>query len=1620
MIKPLLRTIPSVSGNISLYCDLTDFFKTSKKNVIECYSRNARLVPLSNELSHKKIEIGLLDSTYEFDLRKFYFCYSNYFFKSLYSFSEINYGIYSLDNPIKDRDEDFEFGVRRVSPDLHNGNTFAFYAPFYAESENDIPDYFDIRIKLNNKTRSIEKHLKVFINNDNSSYRYNYLNVYIHKYFKSMDSNVIICHTKENKATYYGVSLINGGFCKVTDNIVGKNYAKQMGIGKFDENLILGFERNKICIRQIMPISFCFNLDDILSEEEKKTYKYATLTITGSWYKDDKELSLYDFSTDYSLFTQDYYGFDENEIFGYVKSKQNIMNFGHPSLFEASVEENKFFNVIKNNTFRWKLKYSDDIHPYVTNLSVAFSLNCGSLTKYGDFPSNTTPVNCFCDTENNLVLPEANSTNEDSLYAKHPKTVDMYKKSLLLNSSNWFTAKNNTEWYEKIRIKKSAQIYEHYGEWYKEGDESLIYIEKSEDLRYVDNDTISQVVPLNIPDKVYVKLTDEEYADILENIDSIGNNFYLYLKHTIFDDESLWSNVQDDKAYFKGILYDFSRIWRKYPKLQHLDKFGVFISPIFNYIHKDNLELVSTVKWTINTKESSVSPNAFISSDITEMLTGKPLEEVKSLFINEKGVSKQRNEVIHDAMFVKNISNDHDERYIDFNELGYDVNVLNRYWRLDDILRIYPELSEIIERTYSMKIIQGFELIQSQYFSQLLRTDSKIMLEKHKHGKAKWIFDNLYFSTKTNTYKVRYDKHTFKDITKNALNSYDVSLFMKIDFISNSDLRSIAGDVDLSQLSELDCYEFNPIYVKSNETVATNLFTKVSKYDNRYGAYIPYNLIKNDLDMLYVDIYNMMNTGVGFDDSWLLDENEDLYYIDAYCKFLNMQHLSAYLTETIRDENKSFTGDKSETLFIKKRVLYNDFENNKITVKDKYVSLRELFADLDDSTLCSKFLANVKYIDAEKCWMLEKSFVDSNEALKTALKNELYLNEDNMTYKFELVFKKKFVKMNNKIWENINLKNNKKYKDLYIYTMSKEDDYPKPLKYYYEDNETSSMGIFEPCGRTLKPFFDSVFLQDKEVTVIYKEYNQSKISKANIIDLPQNDEVTTFYRYNCDNTICMYDISEFDTVNAYMTSKGYDGSYTYWISYSYINNAKNSYAGDNVIIEKIQNDTLFDDDSFKILPTHRLVSNPASSIVNAKGTRQVLQYYSESSYDYLSTTYYTYSSYYSDYSYNRINFEHLSSLKIGYFTEAEHFIIDSHDGIDTYAYNQQYDYIVDDVYTYHNIKARYLEKPVFYDDLKIYDEYKLSTCSITYEYKVPVLDYSYSFTYFNEDEEAIQYENNFAYETKIGYYTYGMIWIDAEFDNTNKSFNIVDSNNVKKKYFTDVFGFNIYKNSFDITYFFKNLVPFSKLNIYNSLNSSKFIIKPEMFTFDNRYITTQNQDGSYHNIYTNKNIGKTTLERYFDNIVPFMPKKTEVTTYFLKLKSTNETIENNSYMTVYKDTVNINKYSAPRLYSEADEYNLLDEVERKYYNDNRYIYLEKEFTITVGDNLKYSEVIENETKEKTLEHFGTYIKAFGNFDEESILFLYNKYSISYDSEYVGIDYRKIAKIYSLKLIFKLK
>ena len=412
MIKPLLRSIPTMSGNVKLACTLLDYNKISK-DLFETNIRGAHLYPLSSQLFQKSVNVSLLNSSYEYDLKRFYSAYSDTFYSPCFEYDKKDIKMLDRTSVVYTRNTDFEYGVKRISYQK-SGCQFACFAPIYIDNVNDIPAYFLITINLRSSKMNIKKHIRVNIGINGSS-DHNYIYKYLKKYLSNIDDNVIYMDNTDKSLTYYGIDCVNGGFTRTTDATVKNLFNIHMPIQMFDRTISIGFERNNMAIRQVLPLAFYFNVQDILTDSEKVKLRYADMTFSGAYYDmDGNELKWYDFDWDYTKFSNDIYNM--NQLNGVMqKSKgytENIMEVGFPSLSDKYLTQYQFANKLTTTFSKWKLKYSSDEWPYITNMSWAFSNNQDSTYKYREFPVTFTNQSAYAiiDSRNkyNLRFPLGN------------------------------------------------------------------------------------------------------------------------------------------------------------------------------------------------------------------------------------------------------------------------------------------------------------------------------------------------------------------------------------------------------------------------------------------------------------------------------------------------------------------------------------------------------------------------------------------------------------------------------------------------------------------------------------------------------------------------------------------------------------------------------------------------------------------------------------------------------------------------------------------------------------------------------------------------------------------------------------------------------------------------------------------------------------------------------------------------------------------------------------------------------------------------------------------------------------------------------------------------------------
>lgn len=508
MFKPLLRTLPSLSGNFKLACEINDY-DYEGNDTYSTYIRSASLQPLQNNLFNRRINVNLINGMWEYDVAKFYKHYSNYFYKQncrfLYDdFTKLNLSSYNSDTD--SRNKDYEFGCKHISFN-NTGYMLDFYAPIYVSSIEDLPDYFEIRIDFENGEH---KNIKVYINKESTL---NYLKVYLNKYMNKINRNVAYFISNTGRMIYYGIDVNNGGLVDIEDSHISKYLKENTTLNNFDSELCAGFMNNKLIMRQIIPLSYHFNLDDIISHYDKKYFIGHKMKISAHYYKNSAKCKFYDFDINYTnkyvvdvSYNENYKALVSskrlnNSNGNYYNTVDNDSIFG---LREKFLKKYYYTNAITPMYTSWKMMFSSDSCPYITNLNYVYTNQANNI--YGQFPR---------------------------LFLKYD-----YNKYAKLNGVN-------------LKLYNESII-----------DENDKYIENKRLFRNVQNTYVSNWYTLL---NIYSNETDE---DILNN-------------------ENNWFKVENNYAYYKGVLYNFANS----DHLNKIDYFGVFVRPTYKILNIDSTNL---------------------------------------------------------------------------------------------------------------------------------------------------------------------------------------------------------------------------------------------------------------------------------------------------------------------------------------------------------------------------------------------------------------------------------------------------------------------------------------------------------------------------------------------------------------------------------------------------------------------------------------------------------------------------------------------------------------------------------------------------------------------------------------------------------------------------------------------------------------------------------------------------------------------------------------------------------------------------------------------------------------------------------------------------------------------
>lgn len=1192
MIKPLLRVIPNLSGNVKLACNLFDFnkVKLGENIVYEANVRYAKLLPLSSHIFQKKIDAGLLGSCWNFDLKKFYDTYSDIFYKGCFEFSKDS--LLHLDTSKSQyvRNTDMEYGVKRISY-FKSGSQFAMFAPFYIDDVKDIPSYFLLNIKLSNGVYDITKSIKINIASNGES-KYNYLYRYLKKYVEQIDDNVLFCQPDNNQGVYYGIDVRNGGFVKAIDNTIGNVYNVQNTIQNLDSLVTRGFERNKIAMKQIIPLAFYFNINELMTPQELHRYKNQQVSFSGAYYtENNKKLPFYDFSIDYDEFSQKILKMDQNHgsLIYQNGSVENIMDVAFPSLNEARYINYQFANKLSADFCRWKLKYSDDDHPYIMNMSWAFSKNANSNYKYGEFPVNLHQLEGLCnyiknvdnnEYQYNLLFPFSTSKE---FYDKYDPSIS-YEFEQIMNQFclNWFN----------VVPRVDDSIFTNSEIWKDTQDDCVYYNGILYDLQNLYNtkenpekvDKFAMLVQpdadiLNISELSYLKFSElaiyrqssiscyntcinDNVFDMFYNGENDAN--YLYINEEYNEDKVARDQIALNEiftyAYSDGNFVDITELGLDY---YELNKY---------YDYENSHSYVKNAVSYINTTYISKDKNNFIGASILNSYY--PFYNEPADYIDNAYILGYLNIPIYKS---KMIAYAYEEAYpeksyiLDVPELNKSEELQylkdNLYYRcIDDFINVF---------SYSYFTTYSYLVAGNQNYQDILYGNTWYV--KHKFLKASYLgelLDEEFSYTYLESYikglrdaDLSYRKYSYWDYNDiinpknydkdgNIINPYAYScyLFKECeDYKNNIDsyITSYANNLN----SYLNEFEFVPISAHNGKTYAIDTFKERTAYTSRfYGDNIPVDKVNQDMDVLWADIYNLENVFQEFDSKkpkrhLILDENNSREF---YVRFLNRDHIYYYYIELFKDQDHSYKNSDKNIKYIlqdgtdEDKAIANeeaklfctedfteDFSNwltedwHKTIFKKKKVWIYD-----DKNNYSNHPVVRLVYENIDK----QTNFSDWFKTIKYDSTQDIFYTEkdgEDPEY-FELVFKRTMYRVNKILWDiaDIEDKKDKEYHDIYFYRIQQPEEYDSKysdvmkIKFISDVNTIANNVKMEP-DTCLIPMFDNIFNQSETEAQIVAHYRLNNINVCNIINSDATDKDTLVnYRYNKYDKKVMIEISD--------------------------------------------------------------------------------------------------------------------------------------------------------------------------------------------------------------------------------------------------------------------------------------------------------------------------------------------------------------------------------------------------------------------------------------------------------------------------------------------------------------
>mgnify|MGYP003290507375 CR=1 FL=1 len=1634
MIKPLLKVIPTLSGNVKLGCEVSRYEKISD-NIFAGICRNGHIYPLSNEAYTKVIDVSFLNGAWEYDISKFFNNgYSSIFYKDTFKFDKNNLlYINNTASIIQDRNTDIEFGCKRVSY-AKTGYQLAFFAPIYCDNVEDLPDYFEITITFNkHDLGGASKKIRVQLSDE---YKYNYLNLYLTNYLKKIDDNVIYMLPESNQAVYHGIDVWLGGFNQYVDNLISKIYTEETTINGYDACISDGFRRNNLIIRQVLPLAFYFNVDDILDDREKILYKNAHLSIKGQYWKNNKEINFFMFDDNYdelSLPTLKLNSFGELE---YKYLHNNLLSFSdNLALRTSDAFEYRFSNKLNKTYNRWKLKYSDDEHPYITNTNYNFSKNQNLYNLYYQYPQHYYWSSMICiiqDNEINLLLPIGDNVEQhyDNKYL-----VDKFELSINNYINNWFDiAKdksleyiiNNTDWqdiHSDNKIFYKGLLY-NFNNIYKTNAVEH-NIDKFAILFYVnselyDNNTANQYIHSNyaLEHTSNNNVVSDFYSN---NFD--GSKMLLSQLYTIENDYQEPNFTVETQQYF---TYNTSGEG-KFVELEDLGYDFYEVNKYYRY---------SDVKDLLTTDQQLISVQEFII-DGYELLNISYISNIiqdKSLIINNDNIYFSYNNTnIKNQLYLLNteidLSNEIEFGYTFFNK---DQFISYNYLKTNINTDVLTYLNEYL------------------YYPQYLRNNNKIIYSIFKKidNHNKFYGDHTDISHINIDNDVLYiDPYNIKDKLNNNYvlsgNVYVKDINMDEEYIV---LSNICNDTDITLYTRTNkqyknyldflkqTFDIDNTYVQQKKFSYTqyNVNNLISEITN---ISIEYNTYTQSYCYYYTDTSSIIIPGTKIITNKYNHQSEIYGYF--YVSNIDNDNLCITLSNYNDEKIRLYFVDIDElNHYGYKANAINKIEGTYIHNQNGYGTYMFAYSYVfkHPTKLINK-IYNLSYIEQVSGAVIsdyEFSVIDYDDNINYSYyginivnpetDNNIYIdkidfagNTDNIMFArfLNLTQVKLFIKYINEYALDINNNEVSNYTDgvnwnietdnqslywgndiSFVYWGSFIDiisNFIFAKETYIDTNDFSVKYKYVPLieyGITLDNFHisqiaDYIFDVNGHTFELYYKKPFIKVTKEifdNVIRL-NSDNYNDLYLYKLSEESESFKLIKFNITD------NTDGYYTSSYSLSplfdnvFFQEKTSTVLYKSYLINNINNVNFIDKTNDKTYTLYRHNKSNALCLVDVS---YIYDFTYNNSYIFRPLSYISYNNYNND----------------SYVLPT--FIYDGiKENIVTYSYN---------VIKSNGAIINVIDPTIKYSYFSCY-----STSIPTYDKVTGVIS-----KYLNiSDSESIFDDYQLNTYTYNGV-TYGFYLKEISLKNINSIFNITFDNYEPANYFTKVNNISIVNNHDYLSDVFKLLLPCMKYNVLSDLYGLSTLNIQFKTTFNKKYINYF-ENNINHIMFDNDRIDVISLYRYYDSIVPYIKQTSNIPTeYHIKTTQLKRLLLPDN---LYKNDIeNIYFFNGIRSYINDTDYITFKQLEYKYYNDNRYINLETEFDIFVSNSLSEIELLKYQEQEIILKYFEKHINTTrqDKFNSDEILFLFNKYKILILSNPVRLNTEYTNKIYTLSYKFSLR